>query len=200
MSEEKELIPILVPAEEPLMDLLIENGYPEVAALMQNRMERSGFVQVSPDFPTTYTAQDAIHAEAIELNRESLKDSEVELPEYISPEEVDSLLMDLEESVEGWDSWLYETLNYDIRSGSYDTNLPCEYSRHYESKYVVYQLESGHWVGWVYWHGGGKHGEPEAIDWLSDAEFIKVEEKPVLSYERKFYKQSMISETDETGK
>jgi hypothetical protein len=26
-------------------------------------------------------------------------------------------------------------------------------------------------VGWTYWFGGGKYGEPESVDWLDDAYF-----------------------------
>jgi hypothetical protein len=27
----------------------------------------------------------------------------------------------------------------------------------------------GSWVGWTYWYGGGKHGEPGSIKWVEDA-------------------------------
>ncbi len=27
----------------------------------------------------------------------------------------------------------------------------------------------GSWVGWTYWYGGGKHGEPGSIPWIEDA-------------------------------
>ena len=57
----------------------------------------------------------------------------------------------------------------EIRSGGTETKLECEISRHYESKAVAAQAVDGSWVGWVYWYGGGKHGEPQAVDWMDKA-------------------------------
>lgn len=58
----------------------------------------------------------------------------------------------------------------EIRSG-YDeeTDISCEFSRHYEAKSVARKMSDGSWVGWTYWYGGGKHGEPESIDWMDSA-------------------------------
>ena len=43
------------------------------------------------------------------------------------------------------------------------------------------------WVGWHYWYGGGKHGEPESIDWIEDAEFVDIEsEEEVVIVKRVF--------------
>lgn len=56
-----------------------------------------------------------------------------------------------------------------FRSGKESTGLPAEYSRHYESRAVAAQMLDGSWVGWTYWYGGGKHGEPGAIPWVEDA-------------------------------
>jgi hypothetical protein len=57
----------------------------------------------------------------------------------------------------------------EVRSGQAETGLPCDYSRNYEAKAVAAQAPDGTWVGWTYWYGGGKHSEPEAIDWMADA-------------------------------
>lgn len=57
----------------------------------------------------------------------------------------------------------------EVRGGEVETGLKCDWSRHYESKAVAAQLPDGSWVGWTYWYGGGKHGEPEAIEWIEDA-------------------------------
>lgn len=64
----------------------------------------------------------------------------------------------------------------ELRCGTAYTNLPCEYSRHYESKAVAAQMADASWVGWTYWYGGGKHGEPEAMDWMEDAYDVTCEE------------------------
>ena len=62
-------------------------------------------------------------------------------------------------------------------SYDYETDIECEHSRHYESKSVAKKLWDGTWVGWTYWYGDGKHGEPGAIDWVEDAYFLNAEER-----------------------
>ena len=79
---------------------------------------------------------------------------------------------------------LYDTLlvqqdlQYDLenefRSGEQETDIepPHPFERglpYYEKQSVAAQMPDGSWVGWIYWYGGGKHSEPEAIDWMSDA-------------------------------
>ena len=61
-----------------------------------------------------------------------------------------------------------------------------EYSRHYESEEKAAKLDDGTWVGWTYWHGGGKHGEPESIDWISDAYLLSVTEEQKVVTVRTF--------------
>ena len=61
----------------------------------------------------------------------------------------------------------------ECRSGQEKTGLPVKADyrllRHYEATAVASCMPDGSWVGWLYWHGGGKHGNPESIDWLTDA-------------------------------
>ena len=77
----------------------------------------------------------------------------------------------------------------EVRGGEVETGLPCERSRHYESKAVAARLPDGSWVGWTYWYGGGKHGEPEAIDWIGEAyDLTCIEEEKVVTV-RTFAKQ-----------
>lgn len=70
----------------------------------------------------------------------------------------------------------------DVRHGEVETGLKCDYSRSYESKAVAMKMPDGSWVGWTYWYGGGKYGEPEAIEWMEDAYDVdcKEEEKMVI--------------------
>lgn len=68
----------------------------------------------------------------------------------------------------------------DIREGDVETKVPCEHCRHYESKSVAVQTPDGSWVGWTYWYGGGKHGEPEAIDWMNKAYNLSCTEEQKL--------------------
>lgn len=81
----------------------------------------------------------------------------------VTAENVDALF---DESNEGWE--LQDARN-EMRSGQVETGINCEWSRHYESKAVAAQMPDGSWVGWTYWYGGGKHGEPGAIDWVDSA-------------------------------
>lgn len=57
----------------------------------------------------------------------------------------------------------------ELRYGTEKTGLPCGYSRHYECHAVAAQMLDGSWVGWDCWTGGGKHDEPETIEWVDDA-------------------------------
>lgn len=72
----------------------------------------------------------------------------------------------------------------DFREGQKETDLPCDYSRHYESEAVGAKMYDGGWVGWTYWHGGGKHSDPDSIPWMEDAYEVdvSVEEKMVEVY------------------
>jgi hypothetical protein len=76
----------------------------------------------------------------------------------------------------------------EFRQGEFETDIKCDYSRHYESKSVAAKLWDGSWVGWTYWYGGGKHGEPEAIDWMDEAYFLDCVEEEKLVVVRTFSK------------
>ncbi|TCG09321.1 hypothetical protein BZM27_05835 [Paraburkholderia steynii] len=77
---------------------------------------------------------------------------------------------------------------YEVREGEVETKLPCQSSRHYESKSVAAKAPDGSWVGWTYWYGGGKHGEPEAIDWMDEAYNLDVTEEEKMVVVRTFKK------------
>ena len=86
-----------------------------------------------------------------------------------------------EEVDELWDEFDYLCdAKSEIREGDVETDVPCDYSRHYESKSVAMKCVDGTWVGWTYWYGGGKHGEPEAIDWMEYAYNLDVKEEEKL--------------------
>lgn len=95
-------------------------------------------------------------------------------PEYPC-ENVDELYEALVEDNSHWDA-----MN-EVRCGGTETGLDCQYSRHYESDAVAMKMPDGSWVGWTYWYGGGKHSEPEAIDWMSEAyDVVCSEEEKVV--------------------
>ena len=87
-----------------------------------------------------------------------------DVPEYPCSE-IDELYDDAENQAA---DYFYDA-KYEIRRGEAETGLPAPDSRHYSCKSVAMQLPDGSWVGWPYWFGGGKHGEPYAIDWIEDA-------------------------------
>lgn len=90
-----------------------------------------------------------------------------------------------------------EDLHWDLinefRSGEVETDINPDHPferglTYYEKKSVAAQMPDGSWVGWIYWYGGGKHSEPEAIDWMNSAYEVAVEEKPVQIIQRTFTK------------
>lgn len=94
----------------------------------------------------------------------------------ISGEHIDADFEAFENEDEYWDA------KSEVRQGEIETDLECEWSRHYESKAVAAKLPDGSWVGWTYWYGGGKHAEPEAIEWIEDAyDLTCTEEEKVVT-------------------
>lgn len=77
----------------------------------------------------------------------------------------------------------------EVRNGDVETGLGCEWSRHYESKAVAMKMPDGSWVGWTHWYGGGKHGEPESIDWMEHAYALDCREEEKTLIVRTFSKQ-----------
>lgn len=94
-----------------------------------------------------------------------------QLPDNLTGEEVDHL----------WDEAddIYDAI-YEMREGEVDTNIDAPYSRHYESKSVAVQAPNGQWVGFTHWYGGGKHGNPEEIDWIEYAYLLDCKEEEKL--------------------
>ena len=77
----------------------------------------------------------------------------------------------------------------EFRSSGIETGLltPHEnHSRHYEHEEVAAEMPDKTWVGWTYYHGGGKHSDPDGIDWIPGAYLVemKVEMKPVRVFSR----------------
>lgn len=101
----------------------------------------------------------------------------------VSDEEVETLYQELYEKDDLWDAIS------EIREGDVETDIDCDYSRHYESKSVAMKCVDGTWVGWTYWYGGGKWGDPEAITWIENAYDLDVKEEEKLVVVREFTKK-----------
>lgn len=85
---------------------------------------------------------------------------------------------------------------YELRDSGEETDVPCEFSRHYKSKSVARKLHCGTWVGWTYWYGGGKHADPESIDWMPEAYELDVQEEQKVVTVRTFAKRQEGSADD----
>lgn len=106
--------------------------------------------------------------------------NEQEVP-VINAENVDDLYDQADEDQ------LQDACN-EVRGGELTTDIQAPYSRHYESRSVAAKAPDGTWVGWTYWYGGGKHGEPEAIDWMDEAYDLNCAEEEKLVTVRTFSK------------
>ena len=87
---------------------------------------------------------------------------------------------------EVWDArsaeWALQDAIAEFREGEIETpDIEAESSRHYETKAVAAKMPDGSWVGWTYWFGGGKHGNPEEIDWMPEAYELKVTGEKVVT-------------------
>ena len=85
-------------------------------------------------------------------------------------------------------NWQLQDARNEIRCSGTETGLKCDWNRNYESDAVAAQMPDGSWVGWTYWHGGGKYGEPEAVEWIAHAYDLACEEKQVTVTQRTFTK------------
>lgn len=108
-------------------------------------------------------------------------------PEYPCAN-VDDLYDDLVEKDDHWDG------RSEVRGSGIETQLPSDFSRHYESKSVAMEMPDGSWVGWTYWYGGGKHSEPESIDWMEYAYDVDCHEEEKVVVVQTFKKHEPLIE------
>ena len=89
-----------------------------------------------------------------------------------------------------YDLYSIDDIVQQIREGEIETDIPeTQYSRHYAARSVASIMPDGSWVGWTYWYGGGKHGEPQSMDWMSDAYNLDVVEEEKMVVVRTFTKK-----------
>lgn len=99
----------------------------------------------------------------------------------VTPENID----DVFDGIADFSDAINET-----RCNGVETNIePSEYSRHYESKSLARKFHDGTWVGWTYWYGGGKHGRPEEVEWITTAYDLDCEEQEKIVTVRNFSKK-----------
>jgi hypothetical protein len=79
-----------------------------------------------------------------------------------------------------------------VRESGERTGVKCgRFSRHYECVEVAAEMLDGSWVGWTFWYGGGKHGNPEEIPWIEDAYDLNVSEEEKVVIVRTFTKSEV---------
>jgi hypothetical protein len=108
--------------------------------------------------------------------------------DYYVPEDVcaDNIARYYEEADAADDGYALQDARNEVRCGDVETNITAPRSRHYESKSVAAKYVDGSWVGWTYWYGGGKHGEPEAVEWMDSAYDLACVEEQVMTTKRTF--------------
>ncbi|HEX7906793.1 MAG TPA: hypothetical protein VF534_01690 [Paraburkholderia sp.] len=136
--------------------------------------------------PNTMTAEQKLKHLILNKQAEWAK----ETPPEITADNVDAVYQEAYDN----DGGSLQDARNDVRASGDDTGLKCEWSRHYESKAVACQYLDGSWIGWTYWYGGGKHGEPEGIDWMDEAYDLTVTEEPRTIIHRTFTKVEATNE------
>lgn len=131
------------------------------------------------------TAQELIYkqmvADVIELNDDIL----VFLNNKSCPDSAEDYY-DLWDEMKGCFSECWD-VEYEARYGDQEVSdlEPKTSSRHYEIEVRASEID-GVWVAWDFYYGGGKHGEPEAFDWISNARIVDCEERVVTKTEYVF--------------
>lgn len=137
-----------------------------------------------------YTPSDFIYYEIVE---DALNDEGNILQDdcYLSLENAKDICLNPEEyfKEDFYRDTFYDITNEMRELGEEHNDLLKEPSRHFEIDYYVREFtgvtENGKiiskWIGWNYYYGGGKHAYPEDIDWIPDAEFVKVKSEEVVT-------------------
>lgn len=147
-----------------------------------------------------YTPSDFIYYEMV-LEGLEYQDMVLEDDLYLTLDNAEHIFSNPEECFK---SDYPEDVLYDIKSETRHVGEECNslletYSRHYEVDYYVKEFtgvtEDGEtiskWVGWNYYYGGGKHAEPDAIDWIPDAEFVKVKSEEVVTVIKRTFEREV---------
>jgi hypothetical protein len=106
--------------------------------------------------------------------------NDIDIKADLTGEEVDALYQETDEE------YCLGDAREEVREGDHETTITPHDSRHYETKSVAAQAPNGQWVGWTYYYGGGKHGEPSAYDWQSNAYLLNCQEEQVTVTKRTF--------------
>lgn len=134
----------------------------------------------------------ALHSSFLDVAKTALADADLEQFEsandqativgLITVDNIDDVFDSLEDQDAMWDA------KNEVRGhcDSVETSLPSvSSSRHYEIDVMAMKIQ-GQWVAWDYYYGGGKHGEPEAVDWIATARLVSCNEEQAMVTKRTF--------------
>lgn len=113
------------------------------------------------NFSTLTAPQKAKYLVLVKLNAWR----KTEMPVLESGEQLDALYATENENDDG----RFQDARNESRWGMEAEVIPTPHSRHYEIDCHAAELPDGSWIGWWHLHGGGKHSEPDAYDWVSEA-------------------------------
>ena len=126
------------------------------------------------------TAQELIYKQMIQVVSEDNSRITDFVSEYVDKEDYENIWYDIKSEFDE----AYE-VEYEMRNGVEIKLPPKTSSRHYEIDVHAMKVD-GVWGAWDFYYGGGKHGEPEAFDWISNARIVECEEKIVTKVEYNF--------------
>ena len=126
----------------------------------------------------TLTAQQKLKLWIMRADPEIAVEMEATIPDHPTNGEVDLLWGIMEDAV--------SDLVSNLSDAGEATGLPCGRSRHYETESMARQMDDESWVGWTRYYGGGKHGEPWSVDWISGAYDVEMTEviQPVKMFKK----------------
>lgn len=111
-------------------------------------------------------------------------------PEFHNEAQIDDQISELtSRQLDHYQEVEQELRECGVRSSLGSVDMPWELvklTRHYEDEERALLLKDGTWVGYTYWSGGGKHGEPECIEWVEYAYDLETWEElePVRKFRR----------------
>ena len=65
----------------------------------------------------------------------------------------------------------------EFRGGGVITDIQPKLNYHFPSESHAIKLQDGGWVGWTFYYGGGRHDDPEAVDWMEYAYEVDMTEE-----------------------
>jgi len=120
-----------------------------------------------------------------EILLDASENEDILLPEYkITKENINETYKNL--LIKEGLHWDYQS---EFRGNGERSNIEPEWSRDYETISVALKLRQGVWVGWTYWFGGGKFGNPESVPWMDEAYFLECSEHEETIVIREFTKK-----------